>query len=120
MVMTGGGFSSRRLARLREMQERYVASGVVPGVLTVLARRGEVYVEATGRYAFEGAGAERSMANDTVVRMASMTKPIVAACVMTLIEDCTLRLDDPIDEFVPELANMRVLADPAGPLEDTV
>ncbi|NUR99557.1 MAG: beta-lactamase family protein, partial [Kribbellaceae bacterium] len=118
--MAVGGFSSRRLVRLRELQERYVASGVVPGMLSVLARRGEVYVEATGRLAFEGAGAAVPMATDTVVRMASMTKPVVAACVMTLIEDCTLRLDDPIDEFVPELANMRVLADPSGPLEDTV
>ncbi|HEY3557651.1 MAG TPA: serine hydrolase domain-containing protein, partial [Kribbella sp.] len=118
--MTAGGFSAKRLVRLRELQERYVASGAVPGMLAVLARRGEVYVEATGQLAFEGAGAQVPMAADTIVRMASMTKPIVAACAMTLIEDCTLRLDDPIDEFVPELANMRVLADSSGPLEDTV
>jgi CubicO group peptidase (beta-lactamase class C family) len=39
---------------------------------------------------------------------------------MTLVEDCTLRLDDPVDEFLPELADMRVLADPDGPLEETV
>ena len=39
---------------------------------------------------------------------------------MTLVEDGTLRLDDPVDAFLPELANMRVLADPNGPLDDTV
>jgi hypothetical protein len=39
---------------------------------------------------------------------------------MTLVEDCALRLDDPVDEFLPELADMRVLADPDGPLADTV
>jgi CubicO group peptidase (beta-lactamase class C family) len=49
-----------------------------------------------------------------------MTKPIVAACAMTLVEDCTLRLDDPVDALLPELADMTVLADPNGPLEDTV
>jgi CubicO group peptidase (beta-lactamase class C family) len=49
-----------------------------------------------------------------------MTKPIVAACAMTLVEDCTLRLDDPVDELLPELADMTVLADPNGPLEATV
>jgi CubicO group peptidase (beta-lactamase class C family) len=49
-----------------------------------------------------------------------MTKPVVAACAMTLVEDCTLRLDDPVDEFLPELADMTVLADPDGPLDDTV
>jgi len=60
------------------------------------------------------------MAGDTICRMGSMTKPIVAACAMTLVEDCTLRLDDPVDAFLPELADMTVLADPNGPLEDTV
>ncbi len=60
------------------------------------------------------------MASDTICRIASMSKPIVAACVMTLVEDCTLRLDDPVDELLPELADMTVLADPNGPLDDTV
>jgi CubicO group peptidase (beta-lactamase class C family) len=60
------------------------------------------------------------MAGDTIVRMASMTKPIVAACAMTLVEDCTLRLDDPVDGVLPELADMTVLADPNGPLDETV
>ena len=39
---------------------------------------------------------------------------------MTLVEDCTLRLDDPVDALLPELAAMAVLADPNGPLDDTV
>jgi CubicO group peptidase (beta-lactamase class C family) len=81
---------------------------------------GEVHVETAGTLAFEGAGAGVPMAGDTIVRMASMTKPIVAACAMTLVEDCTLRLDDPVDDLLPELADMRVLADPEGPLETTL
>jgi CubicO group peptidase (beta-lactamase class C family) len=60
------------------------------------------------------------MAADTICRTGSMTKPVVAACAMTLVEDCTLRLDDPVDEFLPELADMTVLADPDGPLDETV
>ena len=110
--MTAGGFSSRRLARVRELLERQVDSGFVPGVVAVLARHGEVHVEATGTLAFEGAGSRTPMARDTICRMGSMTKPIVAACAMTLVEDCTLRLDDPVDELLPELADMTVLADP--------
>jgi hypothetical protein len=43
-----------------------------------------------------------------------------AACAMTLVEDCTRRLDDPVDDLLPELADMTVLADPTGPVEDTV
>lgn len=118
--MTTGGFSSKRLARVRGLLERRVDSGFVPGAMAVLARHGEVHIEATGNLAFEGAGSRTPMAGDTICRLGSMSKPIVAACAMTLVEDCTLRLDDPVDEFLPELADMTVLADPDGPLEDTV
>src|SRR5689334_14981293 len=118
--VTTGGFSPYRLARVRKLLERHVESGFVPGMLAVLARHGEVHVEATGTLAFEGAGSTTPMAGDTVCRMGSMTKPIVAACAMALVEDCTIRLDDPVDDLLPELADMTVLADPAGPVDDTV
>jgi CubicO group peptidase (beta-lactamase class C family) len=115
-----GGFSPSRLTRVRALLERQVDSGVVPGALAVLARHGQVHVEAAGTLAFAGAGSRTPMATDTIFRMGSMTKPVVAACAMTLVEDCTLRLDDPVDDLLPELADMTVLADPGGPLHDTV
>jgi CubicO group peptidase (beta-lactamase class C family) len=118
--VTAGGFSPKLRARVREVLERYVDSGLAPGAVAAVARHGEVHIEATGNLAFDGEGSKTPMAADTICRIASTTKPIVAACAMTLVEDCTLRLDDPVDEFLPELANMRVLADPDGPLEDTV
>jgi CubicO group peptidase (beta-lactamase class C family) len=118
--VTVGGFSSKRLARVREVLQRHVDAGYMPGAVAVVARHGEVHIEATGTLAFEGPGSGTPMAADTICRIASTTKPIVAACAMTLVEDCTLRLDDPVDEFLPELADMTVLADPDGPLEDTV
>jgi CubicO group peptidase (beta-lactamase class C family) len=118
--VTTGGFSSKRLARVRDVLARHVDVGYVPGAVAVVARHGEVHVEAAGNLAFEGAGARAPMAADTICRVASMTKPVVAACAMTLVEDGTLRLDDPVDALLPELADMTVLADPNGPLEDTV
>jgi CubicO group peptidase (beta-lactamase class C family) len=118
--VTAGGFSSKRLARVRDVLARHVDVGYVPGAVAVVARHGEVHVEAAGNLAFEGAGARTPMAADTICRVASMTKPVVAACAMTLVEDGTLRLDDPVDALLPELADMTVLADPNGPLEDTV
>jgi len=118
--VTPGGFSPKRLTRVRDVLERSVDSGFVPGAVAAVARHGEVHIEATGTLAFAGAGSRTPMAADTICRIASTTKPIVAACAMTLVEDCTLRLDDPVDGFLPELADVRVLADPDGPLEDTV
>jgi CubicO group peptidase (beta-lactamase class C family) len=105
---------------VREVLERHVDAGLVPGAVAVVARHGEVHIEATGTLAFEGVGSSTPMAGDTICRLASMTKPLVAACAMTLVEDNTLRLDDPIDALLPELANMTVLADPNGSLDDTV
>jgi CubicO group peptidase (beta-lactamase class C family) len=114
------GFSPKRLTRVRALLEGHVESGFVPGAVVVLARRGEVHVEATGTLAFEGAGSSTPMAADTLCRLASMTKPIVAACAMTLVQDGLLSLDDPVDDLLPELADMTVLIDPEGPLEATV
>jgi CubicO group peptidase (beta-lactamase class C family) len=49
-----------------------------------------------------------------------MTKPITAAATMMLVEDGMLRLDEPVDRLLPELANRRVLRRIDGPLDDTV
>src|SRR5262249_32203820 len=118
--VTGTGLSSKRLIRVRDQLNQRVDSGYVPGAVLVIARHGDVHIEAMGTLAFEGEGSKALMAPDTICRLGSMSKPIVAACAMTLVEDCTLRLDDPVDELLPELAGMTVLADPEGPLGDTV
>ena len=122
--MTSGGFSPKRLTRVRDVLARHLDAGYVPGAVAVIARHGEVHIEALGNLAFEGEGEGEGpgtpMAADTICRLGSMTKPVVAACAMTLVEDCTLRLDNPVDEFLPELADMTVLADPDGPLDNAV
>lgn len=118
--MSGDGLSKKRLTRVRDVLERYVGTGFVPGAVGVVARHGEVHIEATGTLAFDGKGSETPMAANTICRMASITKPVIATCAMTLVEDGTVRMDDPVDELLPELADRTVLADPSGPLEDTV
>ncbi len=118
--MTTSGFSPTRLARLAALLRRHVGDGFAPGVVAVLARHGDVHVESIGSLAFDGPGADVPMATDTICRLGSMSKPIIAACVMTLVEDGTLRLDGPVDDLLPELSDMRVLRDPHGPLDDIV
>lgn len=118
--MATAGFSPKRLTRVRDVLARCVDAGHFPGAVAVVAPHGEVHIEATGNLAFEGAGSGTPMAADTIFRIASMTKPVVAACAMTLVEDCTLRVDDQVADLLPELAEMTVLAHPNGPAEDTV
>src|SRR5207244_3614044 len=57
---------------------------------------------------------------DASFRSASVTKLVAAVAALTLVEECRLRLDDPVDELLPELADRRVLRKPDGPLDDTV
>jgi len=49
-----------------------------------------------------------------------MTKPIIAAATMILVEECKIRLDDPVDALLPELAGRQVLKRLDGPLDETV
>ena len=115
--MSSGGLSKARLERMHEVMAGHVERGYVPGLVTLLSRRGEVHVDAIGTMAF---GGREPMRRDTIFRVASLTKPIIAAAAMILVEECTLRLDDPVDPLLPELADRKVLRAIDGPLDDTV
>ena len=115
--MSASGLSGMRLRRLREALTRHVESGDMPGLVALVARRGEVYVEAIGTLE---AGGSEPMRRDTIFRIASVTKQIAAATAMTLVEECRLRLDDPVDDLLPELADRQVLTRIDAPLDDTV
>lgn len=95
-----------------------VEGGEVPGLVWLLARGGDVQTGAIG--SFEQSGQGRPMSTDTIVRIASMTKPVAAMVMLQLVDEGRMGLDDPIDPLVPELADRQVLVDPAGPVGQTV
>ena len=111
------GLSEAGLRRMRDVLSSHVASGAVPGLVALVSRGADTHVEAIGTM---HAGGTEPMRRDTIFRIASMTKPVTAAAAMILVEECRLRLDDPVDEWLPELANRRVLARIDAPLDDTV
>jgi CubicO group peptidase (beta-lactamase class C family) len=94
-----------------------VAAGEVPGAAWRVERDGEVARGAAGTHTPGGAD---PVAPDTVFRLASVTKPVVAVAAVALVEDGTLGLDEPVGRWLPELAAPRVLADPADPAAGTV
>jgi CubicO group peptidase (beta-lactamase class C family) len=112
-----GGLSSTRLARLHDTLLRHVDSGRLPGLVAVISRRGAEHVDAIGTLGFDRTA---PMRRDTLFRLASVTKPITAVAAMILVEECKLRLDDSVDEFLPELANRKVLRTIDSDLDDTV
>jgi CubicO group peptidase (beta-lactamase class C family) len=95
----------------------YVERGAVPGIVTLLSRRGETHVDAIG---MQAVGGHDPIQRDTIFRVSSMTKPITAVAALILVEECVLRLDEPVDLLLPELANRRVLKRLDGPLDETV
>jgi CubicO group peptidase (beta-lactamase class C family) len=93
---------------MREVLEKYVSSGDVPQAVGLVARGEDVQVAAVGVDA------------DAIFRIASITKPIMAAAVMLLVEEGRLTLDAPVAEWLPELASPVVVRMPDSPVDDVV
>ncbi len=95
-----------------------IDAGLLAGAVTLVYRAGEILqVHELG---YRDVDTGQPMQRDTVFRIASMTKPVTVAAAMGLIEEGKLALTDPVTKWLPELANLRVLVDPAGPLDRTV
>jgi CubicO group peptidase (beta-lactamase class C family) len=105
------------MADLTSLLQSLVDDGVVPGAVALVARGDEVEVAAAGALDLEGSA---PMKPDSIFRIASITKPVVAAAVMLMVEDGVLRLDDPISRWLPELASPSVVRRPDGPVDDVV
>ncbi|MFC4530740.1 serine hydrolase domain-containing protein [Sphaerisporangium dianthi] len=117
METSNGGFSEAGLRRLRAVLARHVDSGRIPGLVALVGRGGETHVEAIGTMRHDGGA---PMRRDTIFRMASTSKPVAIAAAMVLLDECRLRLDDLVEQWLPELADRRVLKRIDGPLDDTV
>jgi CubicO group peptidase (beta-lactamase class C family) len=110
------GFAKPRLERMHDVLAGHVERGWAPGLVSVVSRHDEVHVETIGAKALGG----EPMRQDTIFRIASLSKPVTAVAAMILVEECVLRLDEPVDSLLPELADRQVLTRPDAPLDDTV
>jgi CubicO group peptidase (beta-lactamase class C family) len=110
-------FSETGLRRLREVLTRHVDSGRIPGLVALVSRGGQTHVETIGTMQHDG---DAPMQRDTIFRMASTSKPVSIAASMILVDECKLRLDDLVEQWLPELANRQVLRQIDSPLDDTV
>ncbi len=102
---------------LRALLERGVGPGAAPGAVALVARGSDIELAAVGSIDVEGSA---PMTRETIFRIASITKPIVAAAVMVLIDDGRLALDEPVANWLPELAAPVVVRTPQSPMEDVV
>jgi CubicO group peptidase (beta-lactamase class C family) len=105
------------LDRLHAAMAARVAKGELPGMVILVAHEEDVQVVPIGVMAF---GSDEPMRRETIFRIASMTKPVLAAATMMLVEDGKLALGEPVDRLLPELADRKVLKRIDGPIDDTV
>jgi CubicO group peptidase (beta-lactamase class C family) len=103
---------------LAAMINPIVAAGAMAGAATLVWRDGQV-VQAGG-FGWRDAEARLPVERDTLFRIASMTKPITSVAALMLAEEGRFALEDSITRWAPELAQMRVVADPRSPLDSTV
>jgi CubicO group peptidase (beta-lactamase class C family) len=110
------GMSAERLARLDQAIERQLTPGNTnpAGVVTAVARRGRlVHLQAKGLMNIES---KKPMATDSIFRLMSASKVVVTVAVLTLVEEGTIRLTDPVSKFIPEFANLTVAMPSSSPV----
>ena len=113
------GMTTSGLSRIRPAMQRYVDGGIVSGIVTMVARRGElVHWDAVGYRDIED---QTPLQPNDILRICSMTKPITSVGVMTLVEGGEISLDDPVSRYVPALERLQVytndgLVPPSSPV----
>jgi len=106
------GFSSERLENIKPVMQAYVDQKKLPGLITLVARRGKiVHFERFGLMDIE---ANKPMQSDTIFRIYSMTKPITTVAAMMLYEEGHFQLYDPISKFIPAFMDVKVLENNPG------
>ena len=108
------GFDPGRLARLAELMAGHVDQDRVGGVAWLVACGDDVEDGVAGCLT---RGEPEPVRRDSIFRISSMTKPLVTVGALVLVEECKLRLEDPVDALLPELAARQVLVDGRGPLD---
>ncbi len=112
------GMCSARLARIdRFLAQRYIANGKLPCALLQVSRGGQlVHQSVLGKASLESGA---PLAEDSLVRIYSMTKPITSVAFMMLVEEGLVALDDPVHRLIPSWRNLGVYVGGGGGLPGT-
>ena len=105
--LAAAGFSPEKLERISAFLKEAVQKKQIAGASVLIGRRGKIaYRTAVG---MQDAEASVPLSENTIFRIASMSKPITSIAAMILIEDGKLNPTDPLSKFVPEFKEMQVL-----------
>jgi CubicO group peptidase (beta-lactamase class C family) len=100
------GLSSERLQRINELVERNIEAGNITGAVTLVARHGKIaHLEAQGDMDM---ATKKSMQDDTMFRLASMSKPVAGLAIMMMVEEGKVRLNDKVSDYLPSFSEQSV------------
>ena len=100
------GFSKERLQRISHAMQKYIDENLTPGVLTAIMRKGKiVHLKTQGYMDVEN---DIPLQEDSIFRIASMTKPIASIALMILWEEGHFQLNDPVSKFIPSFSQTKV------------
>jgi len=97
------------IGKIKAQIEAYVRTREMVGGALIIRRDGEILLE--NRWGSPDAEGKHPLTEDTIFRMASMTKPVTAVAVMKLVEQGKLGLDDELTKYIPAFQGLRVVAD---------
>jgi CubicO group peptidase (beta-lactamase class C family) len=105
-IPAGAHFNQDKLAKVGEFFRNEIATGKIPGAIVLIEQHGKpVYHEFFG---VQDVVSKQPMTDQTIFRLFSMTKAITAVVSMMLVEDGTIKLDDPVSKYIPSFANVKV------------
>ena len=108
VLAEGQTFSAKGAAEIDALLQRAVQAGTVPGVVAIVASKDHILYHHA--YGLRDVTGQKAMKEDTIFRIASMTKPVTSAAIMLLVEQGKLRLDDPVSKHIPSFANREAVA----------
>jgi CubicO group peptidase (beta-lactamase class C family) len=112
LFATTQGFVVERLERIEQLVQDRVDRGEIPGAVVLLARHGKVGLLRS--FGFRDVESRMAMKPDDLFRLASATKILTSAALLTLYEEGRLRLRDPVAEYIPELMELKLQTPEGG------
>src|SRR5580704_1219925 len=105
-IPVGAHFNPQKLEKIGEFFKNEVATGKIPGAIVLIEQHGKpVYHEFFG---VRDPATKLPMTDDTIFRIFSMTKPITSVAAMMLVDQGRLKLDDPVEKYIPSFAKAKV------------
>ncbi|MBM87473.1 MAG: hypothetical protein CMQ41_03780 [Gammaproteobacteria bacterium] len=109
---TNFGIDQTEIEEIKKEMQSAVDGGFLPGALLLVGNGDGVGVlEAVG---MQGPEDNTPINKDTIFRIYSMTKPIISVAIMTMVEDGLINLNDPLEKFIPEFADLQIIDDESG------